>query len=160
MRWYVILLAIFAAVMIACRADDESEVRKTLQEFFQAMNDGDTTAAYSFISDGCKANQSLSAFTDGVESAEHFGKGEVEISNIRIIELAGDRALVDADVTITSTGEEFSMAEEQQPAKLVKEDGQWRIVDCESEHTEPASFAPPAPAYPIRATGVISLSTT
>ncbi len=153
MRWYVILLAVFVAVLIACGSnggddDDEARIRETLQGFVQALNDSDFAAAYSYFSEGCKASQSFSEFTDGVESAEDFGLSKVEISNIRIIELADGRALIDAVVTVIDTGEEFSIAEDQQPGKLVKEDGQWRIVDCENEATEPASFAPPGSGVP------------
>ena len=148
MRWYAILLAIFAAGMIACGAnggddDDETKIRETLEGFAQALNDSDFTKAYSYFSEECQDNVSLSEFSAGLAfAAVFFGEGELEVSNVRIIELTGDRALIDADITITGIDDEFTSEEDQEPIELVKEGGRWRTTDCADETTEPAFFPP------------------
>ncbi|MCH8065670.1 MAG: DUF4352 domain-containing protein [Chloroflexi bacterium] len=147
MRWYVILLAIFAAVMIACSSngggDDEANIRETLEGFAQALNDSDFTKAYSYFSEECQDNVSLSEFSAGLAfAALFFGEGELEVSNIRIIELTGDRAIVDAEITITGVGDDFSVEEDQDPIELVKEDGRWRTTDCEEGSTESGFVVP------------------
>ena len=61
---------------------------------------------------------------------------------MRIIELTGDRAVVDADITIAGLGDEITFEEDQEPIELVKEGGRWRTTDCEDGSTEPDFFAP------------------
>ncbi len=148
MRWYAILLAIFAAVMIACGSngggDDEASIREALEGFTQALNDSDFAKAYSYFSEECQDNVSLSEFSAGLAFATvFFGEAAFEVSNIRIIELANDRAVVDVDITITGVGEEFAVEEDQEPIELIKEDGRWRTTDCEDGSTEPDFAAPP-----------------
>lgn len=147
MRWYVILLAIFAAVMIACGSnggdDDEANIRETLEGFTQALNDSDFAKAYSYFSEECQDNVSLSEFSAGLAFATvFFGESEFEVGDVRIIELTGDRALVDADITITGLDDEFTLEDDQEPIELIKEGGRWRTTDCEDTSTEPGFVVP------------------
>lgn len=147
MRWYVILLAIFAAAMIACSSngggDDEANIRETLEGFAQAVNDSDFAKAYGYFSEECQDSVSLSEFSAGLAFAALFiGEGELEVTNVRVIELTSDSALVDADITITGIDDEFTSEEDQEPFELVKEGGRWRTTDCADETTEPAFFPP------------------
>lgn len=147
MRRYVILLAVFAAVMIACGSngggDDEANIRNTLEGFTQALNDRDFDKAYSYFSEACQDNVSLSEFSAGLAFATvFFGESELEVGNVRIVELTGDRALVEADISMTGLGEEFTFEEDQEPIELIKEDGRWRTTDCEDVSTEPGFVVP------------------
>lgn len=150
MRWYVILLVVFAAVVIACGSnggdgDDEASIRKALEGFTQALNDRDFDEAYSYFSEECQDNVSLSEFSAGLAFATvFFGESEFEVGDVRIIELAGDRALVDADITIAGLGDEFTLEEGQEPFELVKEGGRWRTTDCEDDDFADPEFFPPA----------------
>jgi hypothetical protein len=107
--------------------DAQSEIERDVRAFAQALSDNEMPKAYTYLSKDCKESVSLDDFMGSMLLASAFlGQDwELEITGVDILEQEGDRAVIQATAVFKVEGEE------DQPETWVREDGKWRLADCE-----------------------------
>ena len=66
MKWWILLLAALAAILIACGGDkSEAEIRDTIEGFYQAIN-SDPPKAYTYLAQECKDEINFIEFATGL----------------------------------------------------------------------------------------------
>ncbi len=134
MKWWILLLAALAAILIACGGDkSEADIRDTIEGFYQAIN-SDPPKAYTYLAQECKDEINFIEFATGLTFFEGFlGESELEVRNLEILDREEDEIEAAFDVVLISDGEEIPLSEEfgdEGPTLFVKEDGRWRLADC------------------------------
>ncbi len=155
MKWWILLLAALAAILIACGGDkNEADIRDTIEGFYQAIN-SDPPKAYTYLAQECKDEINFIEFATGLTFFEGFlGESELEVRNLEILDHEDDEIEADFDVVLISDGEEISISEElgnDGPTPFVKEDGRWRLANCAG--FGPVGDAEAAPTPSDRLTG-------
>lgn len=129
-----LIFTTMAMILMACSGGDgEADIRKTVEGFFNAINEDDLPAAYTFLSEECKEQVTFGEFAGGMVFAQAFlGEGEFKVKDVRIIELKDDEAIIESEIVLVSDGEEIELEDgDATPIVMVKEDGRWRSTDCE-----------------------------
>ncbi len=138
----VISLPLLALLASACGGGDsdlggdpEAEIERDVKAFAEAVSDGEMARAYSYLSEECKESISLSQFMGSMMLANVFlGEDwEIEITDVEVVERDGDRAVVNTTAQFKVEGQPLDSenVEDDGPQTLVREDGKWRIADCE-----------------------------
>ena len=150
MKWWIVLLAALAAILIACGEDkSEADIRDTIEGFYQAIN-SDPPKAYTYLAQECKDEINFIEFATGLTFFEGFlGESELEVRNLEILERAEDEIEAAFDVVLISDGEEIPLSEElgdDGPTPFVKEDGRWRLANCAGFGPVDDAAASPTPS--------------
>ena len=154
MRWYLALPLALAALLVACSggggASDEEQIRDTVEAFFRAMG-ADLDVAYSFLSEECQQQVTFDEFAEGAETLSlFFSVSEIEVRNVVLVEERDNQVVVDLDVVLVTDGEEISVGESSLGrATLTKQDGEWRLADCENFEPDPTEESPSAEAVRV-----------
>jgi hypothetical protein len=140
----VVLVLLWAVLASACGGGDgapsgagdaQSEIERDVRAFALALSDNEMPNAYTYLSKDCKETVSLDDFMGSMLLARAFiGEDwELEITGVDILEHEGDRAVIQATAVFRVDGEEIESeeTEEDEPETWVREDGKWRITDCE-----------------------------
>ncbi len=140
---FCLVLLVLAALASACgdgeggplgTTDAKTEIERDVRAFAEALSQNEIAKAYTFLSEGCREETSLEDFMGSMLFARAFiGEDwEIEITGVDVLEYEGDRAVVTLRSVLMVDGEEVEAAEgEEEPETLVREDGKWRITDCE-----------------------------
>lgn len=150
MKWWILLLAALAAILIACGGDkSEADIRDTIEGFYQAIN-SDPPKAYTYLAQECKDEINFIEFATGLTFFDGFlGESELEVRNLEILDREEDEIEASFDVVLISDGEEIPISEEfgdDGPTPFVKENGRWRLANCVGIARFEDAEAAPTPA--------------
>ena len=140
--------ALAAAHARAAQAQDEGEVRRTMQEAFDRMRAGDFGALYDVLPSASQRRVSRERFVSALgRTREVFELDRLEIGTVRV---AGDLAVVDttlyARLLQPVQGEGKVVARQY----MVREGGRWRVTTGDRSTVQPLLDAHPrfARQYP------------
>jgi ketosteroid isomerase-like protein len=113
--------------------DDESQVRDVVTSYAGAVADGDGDKACGYLSDsalaqiekaaeGLKVDGCAGVLEKATEGASDDDIDKVKNMEVTSVKITGDRATAETEVE----------GEDNSPAMLVKEDGEWKIAPDES----------------------------
>ncbi len=109
--------------------DDEAAIEDLVKDVLTAFQDGDATALAGFFSKDCGDVEE--AARAAVEQIEAVGEVTFEVTGVDIRNLQEDSAEVLPQGTGSIGDQEEPLSEPgDEPTKLVKEDGEWKIADC------------------------------
>ena len=136
MRWLWFATALLTvSLLAACNEDGGTDaVRDTVVGFYQALND-DPPKAYTYLAQDCKDDISFGEFAGTLFYLERvFGESDVVVKDIDVTERDGDRMTARFHVVLVADDEDVPLFDEEDERDLthfVKEDGRWRLADCE-----------------------------
>jgi hypothetical protein len=106
----------------ACGRSDEQQVRKTVEQYIKARNEGDFARVCDLFDQGYRAEQGLAAGCEQSLASQAAGQpppGQTKIVSVRV---HGDKANAELDASHGSEGpSRVSLV-------LVRHDGGWRIA--------------------------------
>lgn len=141
MRWLILVLTTIAAVAVACGSggdgdgggggDDASQIRSAISGFMEAINDEDYDKAYDVLAQECREDVSRAEFATAMAFAGLIlGETEMGVGEVTILELTDDEATVIVEITLSGDLEGLTPEQDQEPSRMVKEDGAWKAGDC------------------------------
>jgi len=134
-RLALCMLASLALVVGCGSSDDQSDaLRATLEGFFAATLNGDTAALDGYISDSCEEK---AAFIEQARALAPLGPVSVEVPEGALLFDVEDEIAVakraSGGPAIHIDGESArDDRSNDSPLKLEREDGDWRVVNCDA----------------------------
>ena len=107
---------------------DTAAIESLVREFYSAFEDGDGNKLASLFSADC-ANIS-DTLTGALELIGGLGI-EFDVTGVDVRNLQGDTAEAAPQGTASIAGEEGPLGSEEDYNRVVKEDGAWKIADCD-----------------------------
>lgn len=110
---------------------EEGAIKDLMEQFFAAFENGDSAQLAALFSSECG---DLSSLTDGaIASFQDAGDNvDVQLSGIDVQNLTATSAEVLPEGTIVIDGEEAALSDEGEAhTALVKENGVWKIAQCD-----------------------------
>lgn len=124
-------LLVIAAVVLAFTLGDREPAtfdsgtpERTVQDYLQALDDGDFDAAYALLASTYRRSTSLSSFTETVGQRSSFGQGADRVT-VDDVDINGETARLRLRLRyVTDDGESY---EREIETVLVREGGSWRL---------------------------------
>ena len=107
---------------------DAAAIESMIREFYSAFEDGDANKLASLFSADCAdISDTLAEALDLIG-----GLGiEFDVTGVDVRNLDGDTAEAAPQGTVSIAGEEEPLGSEEDYNNVVKEDGEWKIADCD-----------------------------
>ncbi len=128
-----ILLALAAALLVACNVDNtEKQLQARLEGFFEAVLEGDAAALGDYISDSCAKK---AEFLESVGAAPVFESADVRLPEGAFsFDVGGGVAVAkrvrDSQPLLVNGETLEDDPSNDTPLKLVEEAGVWRVENC------------------------------
>jgi hypothetical protein len=129
-------IALIGLTLASCAAAREKEeIEELAVDFARAFEEGDADELASLFSAECETiEEDLVPIVQFIQDNEV----EVELTGVEVRNLTDNAAELHLKGTRTVNDEEVTLDEEGKYHPLVKEDGDWKIADCEFFADEPA----------------------
>lgn len=118
--------AVLAALALAAcsggSSSAEDDVEQAVRDYMDAMNSGDVDRIRELTSERCRDEQSREETQELVDLVDEV-YGDIDLKSIEITDVTDDSAQVNAVSGIDALDDDDS-------ARYVLEDGQWRVDDC------------------------------
>ncbi len=107
---------------------DAAAIESLVREFYSAFEDGDANTLAGLFSANC-----ATIGDDLSEALELIGVLGIEfdVTGVDVRNLEGDTAEAAPQGTASIAGEEGPLGSEADYSSVVKEDGEWKIADCD-----------------------------
>lgn len=107
---------------------DTAAIESLVREFYSAFEDGDSNTLAGLFSANCaNVEDNLS---EALDLAGVLGI-EFDLTGVDVRNLQGDTAEAAPQGTASIAGEEGPLGSEEDYNRVVKEDGAWKIADCD-----------------------------
>ena len=121
-------------VLVACsggEVSDETAIKNTFRDFFAAFEDGDEDALASLLSESCEDRQRTALRAIVSFESQLTGDVEFDVTGVEIRDLTETTAEAMPVGTYRFDDVEGLLPEgDSEFATLVKEDGGWKLADC------------------------------
>ena len=107
---------------------DTAAIESLVREFYSALEDGDGNTLAGLFSASCANIED--DLTLGLELIGLLGI-EFDLTGVDVRNLQGDTAEAAPQGTASIAGEEGPLGSEEDYNRVVKEDGAWKIADCD-----------------------------
>jgi hypothetical protein len=116
--------ATLIALAAACGSEDsaEDDVKQTLQDQVEAINEDDVKTVRELTSQRCREQVSEDETRQTIDLIDEL-YGDIELQSIDVTDITEDSAQVNVTTGIDALDNEDS-------ARWILEDGQWRMDDC------------------------------
>lgn len=119
-RSYLGVAATATAALAGCSGVLSSGPDEVVEQFYQAVDDGDREAANDFI----HSESPVGELTE--EDMARFEDMDITVESTEVVEESDDTAQVEAELTMESDGESST---ETITYELRKEDGDWKLYE-------------------------------
>jgi hypothetical protein len=122
----LVMLALLGLTSVTVRANDETEVRRVVQQVFQQLKSRDYGAVYDSLPGSTRSRVTRSRFIDALQRSQ--GRYALESLNIGAVRVAGDIAVADTELfgrLLQPFEAEGKIVVQQY---VVRENGAWRVV--------------------------------
>ncbi len=122
----LVMLALLGLPSVTVRANDETEVRRVVQQVFQQLKSRDYGAVYDSLPSATRSRVTRSRFINALQQSQ--GRYALESLSIGAVRLAGDIAVADTELfgrLLQPFEAEGKIVVQQY---VVRENGAWRVV--------------------------------
>lgn len=128
------VVVLLGLVLVACGGGgggDEGAIRDVFRTFFEAFADGDEVKLAGLLNDDCVDADEIAE--NAIQSYLARGLEDVSynVTGATVRDLTEDSAEALPQGTSRVDGDEFPLADaDSEYARFVKEDGEWKLADC------------------------------
>ncbi|MFN8557992.1 MAG: hypothetical protein U0531_11835 [Dehalococcoidia bacterium] len=124
-----------AALMVfsaACNdGNDRNALENTYKESLAAVNSNNGGKSYDLLSKRCRDRVQEDDWEQGIKRANAaLGQGKLEVASFEVVSMQGNEAVVRSSAKAKDAPPDLSVPTSPREYRMVKEDGKWRIDDC------------------------------